>query len=285
MKRSINPQQIYEDHKNRRFTKVETAKKLIKIIESGNTPSHIVSSIELLRELIINDYFPHFLFTLYDLIGWSEDPLFESIKNELFKKIATRVWEFVGEGVIYEEAILLTLFEKINPEKLIKINFNEDLNDIYEGFLMHYKISEDGHILGLYFGPVGGDPGQIPFIPENIYRLHHLEEFVIHQCELETIPETIGRLKSLKVLILDYNMIVNLPQSIGSLDSLEELSLSNNYIEALPESIDSLKSLKKLDLDENDIKIIPDSVIPFLKKLEQFSCDQGVLNRLGSIIK
>ena len=78
---------------------------------------------------------------------------------------------------------------------------------------------------------------------------------------------------------------MNLPQSIGSLDFLEELSLSNNYIEALPESIDSLKSLKKLDLDENDIKIIPDSVIPFLKKLEQFSCNQSVLNKLGLIIK
>lgn len=284
MNEALNPQQIYENYENGRLSKFETAKKLIMIIESNNTPSHIESSVKLLKELIINEYLTSFFFVLYDLIGWSESPMFDSVKKELLKKMDSYIQEYVNEGVIYEEAILLAFFEQYNPEKLVKIKFNEDINDVYEDCLMHYKVSEDEHVIGLYFAP-HGDPGYIPFIPENIYRLEHLEELYIHRHELETIPESIGRLKFLRFLILEYNYIVNLPQSIGNLDSLEELILNNNHIQALPESIGSLKSLKKLDLDENDIKIIPDSLIPFLKKLEHFSCDQGVLNKIGLTIK
>jgi len=205
-------------------------------------------SIEAFMHMAIHYCDPVSLFALYDLVGWSENPLFNGIKEVLFKKIEPRVQERVKEGIIYDEAIMLTLFEKLNPEELR--NSDEDPNFGYIP-LGHYRVSEDGHIVGLYFGP-DSDPGHIPFIPENIYRLKHLEELVIFQCELEIIPESIGKLKSLRVLDLGFNLIVDLPQSIGDLDSLEELRLSNNYIEALPESISSLKSLKKLDLSEND---------------------------------
>ncbi len=202
------------------------------------------------------------------MIGWSDKSIFDSLKKELLKKkIDSYIQGYVNEGVLYEEAILLAYFEQFFSEKLTRINFNEDVDDIYKmmGFLTHYKVNEKGHVTGLYFTP-HGDPWYIPFIPENIYRLQHLEELVIFRSELKKLPESIGKLKSLKVLSLDYNLIEILPQSIGDLDSLEELSLSNNCIRSLPESIGLLKSLKKLNLDENDIKIIPESVIPFLKK-------------------
>lgn len=270
MNKLLNPQQIYESYKNGKIGKFETAKKLIMIIESGNHNSHIESSIKLLEELIINNNDPFFLFLLYDSIGWSIDPIFKSVKKEVLTKIDSYVQLYVKDGVIYEEAILLAFFEHSGefPEKLVKINFNENVNDIYMGGQMHYKVSEDGHVIGIYFAP-HGDPWYIPFIPESIYRLEYLEELVLLGCELKTIPETIGRLKSLKLLMLNYNLIANLPQSIGDLDTLEELNLTGNYIEALPESIGLLMSLKKLELSENSIKVIPENIgsLSYLEEL------------------
>jgi len=288
----VDPQNIYEDYINNRLSKVETAEKLIMIIENGNLSFQIESSINLLGKLalssnevfnvlenclismpyptiraitakillelfpkrsveplmwvVVNDCTPYSLYALYDLIGWSEDPLLEGVKKELFKKIEPRVQERVSEGIIYEEAIILNLFNEILPE-LVNLNENPDA-----GYNLgaYYRTDEDGHIVNFFVFPT--DEEHIYFLPENIYRLRHLEELGMVRCCLDTIPESIGKLKSLRILNLDYNLIVNLPQSIGSLDSLEELSLSTNYIETIPESISSLKSLKKLDISKND---------------------------------
>lgn len=300
MREPVDPQNIYEDYISNRLSKVETAEKLIMIIENGNLSFQIESSINLLGKLalptnevfkvlenclitipypiiraltakillemfpersieplmwvIVNDCTPYSLYSMYDLFGWSEDPLFEGIKKELFKKIELRVQNRVREGIIYEEAIILTLFNEILPE-LVNLNENPDA-----GYNLgaYYRTDDDGHIVNFFVFPT--DEEHIYFLPENIYRLRHLEELGMVRCCLDTIPESIGKLKSLRILNLDYNLIVNLPQSIGSLDSLEELSLSNNYIETLPESISSLKSLKRLYIDENNIEFIPEAL-------------------------
>lgn len=261
IKKLIDPQKIYEDYTKKRLSEHKVVKTLIKIIEEGNISFHVEISKELLSKIIINNYDPFFLFTIYDLIGWSEDPLFKNIKKLLFKKIGTRVWELVGEGVVYEEAIILALFEGILP---ILINLNKNPDAGYNPGA-YYKTDADGHVILFDICPT--DEEHINFVPENIYRLRKLEELGMIKCCLDTIPESLGRLKSLRVLNLDYNLIVNLPESIGDLDSLEGLSLIGNYIESIPESIVSLKSLRELRLDENNIKNIPESVIPFLKKL------------------
>ena len=134
------PQKIYEDYLNKKLSKVETAEKLIRIIEddgfsssfrlevevainllgklsllsdevynvlekcliSGQSDARLWSakvlmelfpekSIEPLMWVVENDCPPDRLYALYDLIGWSKNPLFESIQKELFKKIEFRV--------------------------------------------------------------------------------------------------------------------------------------------------------------------------------------------------
>lgn len=265
MKESMDPQKIYEDCTNHLLSEDEAAKKLIKIIQNGSDEYYIELSIKLLKSLIIESYDALFIFTMYDLVGWTEDPIFESVRNELFNRISAHVWEFMSEGIAYEEAIILALYENLGYEKLIKV---EDINTVFDSYPGHYKISEDGHVLGLYLME-RGDPGHIPFIPENIYRLRYLEEFYIFNCELELIPEAIGRLKSLRILILGFNLINELPPSIGNLTALEELTLSHNYIEILPESMGSLRSLRRLDLSENNIEFVPDTIrnLPCLEEL------------------
>lgn len=321
------PQKIYEYYLNNKLSKVETAEKLIRIIENegfissfsaevevainllgkldllsdevfnvlekclitGQSDARISStkvlmelfpekSLESLLWVVKNDCPPDRLYALYDLIGWSENPLFESIQKELFKKIEFRVQKLVNEqGILFEEAIILALFEQF-VQDFTNLNEYPKARGIPGAY---FKIGEEGRIISLVIST--SDEFHIEFIPVNIYRLTHLEEFAMYRCCLRKVPESIGRLNSLRVLQLAFNFLTNLPRSISALEKLEVLKLNYNNFKVFPESIGSLKSLKQLDLGSNNIEMLPES-IGSLKALKEMDLSDNNIKALPESI-
>lgn len=306
----LNPAGIFKSFQEGKLDKEALTKTLIHIIENESDELLREDSLKIfkvLEETIITDWsaamkiraakwllrdFPkrcvspiksldrsdNFPILVFDLIWKSENPLFDEYKEELYSRIERNIQEHVNNGIVYEDAFVLVLMEKLYGSKLEKITYNE--GPLFRDMWYHYKVSRDGHIIGFYFAP-HSDPYEFYFVPESIGQLKYLEEFEMIGSSLEMIPESIGELKSLKRLSLGVNSIRAIPESIGKLISLEKLDLIHNNIRMIPESIGNLKSLKVLDLVENKIKVIPES-LGDLQTLERLNLGWNNIKRLPS---
>ena len=200
---------------------------------------------------------------IFDYVWWNDNPAFDILKEELFKKFEEFIREKEDEGLFHEEAIVMALLQRFS-HKIHRVNFDQDTENLSWGDLRYYyKVNQDGYIIELFFSPHG-----ISYMPENIYRLKYLEQFTSMDGELQRLPETIGNLKKLKKLNLMANQLTILPESIGDLENLEEFNLAYNYLQSLPNSIGNLKNLRILNLEDNNIKKLPLS-IKNLESLEE----------------
>ncbi len=224
------------------------------------------------------DHNSHISFAImYDLLGWSDKAPLKGIKNELSSKLKPYVQNYINEGVVSEEAILLALLEV--QHGTIKLNLVESnkFRHLGQDELLHYKINEIGNVTGIYIGK------NIYFIPQHIYLLQHLEEFQLSGNFVTIIPESITQIRSLKILDLGWNYIKLIPDSIGSLLSLNELKLNNNKIQVIPNTIGLLKSLEIINLGDNKIKCIPDS-LGLVKKLTSLDLHKNNIEKIPESI-
>ncbi len=224
------------------------------------------------------DHNSHIIFAImYDLLGWSDIAPRKKIKCELSSKLKPYVQNYINEGVVSGEAILLALLEVQHGTIKLNIVKNNEFRYMSQDELIHYKINESGNITGIYIGK------NIYFIPQHIYLLQHLEEFQLSGNFITIIPESITQIRALKILDLGWNYIKFIPDSIGKLVSLKELRLNNNKIQVIPDTLGSLKSLEKINLGDNKIKIIPDS-IGLVKKLTSLDLHKNNIEKLPETI-
>ena len=84
--------------------------------------------------------------------------------------------------------------------------------------------------------------------PDEILKLHNLEELDISYCSLRVIPDKIGSLIYLKKLWIDNNRLIQLPHTICNLKYLEGLNISDNPLIGLPDCLNKLTYLKTLSM-------------------------------------
>ena len=108
--------------------------------------------------------------------------------------------EFIKEGVLPEDAQILSLISAFTPLKLFNIMYNNDvliegtkiiplLIQEFEIGLRYYKLNEEGHVTGIYLWP-GFEIKLFPlpnFINEQIKYLKFLEEYRLNTIELQKI--------------------------------------------------------------------------------------------------
>lgn len=97
-------------------------------------------------------------------------------------------------------------------------------------------------------------------LPEEIFRLTHLQELQAQRCKLAVLNSRIDELQNLEYLNISGNHLVRLPESIGRLTHLKTLVISRNIIEYLPESIGNLHELTYIDAWENPLYVLPESI-------------------------
>ncbi|WP_077406398.1 leucine-rich repeat domain-containing protein [Cellulophaga omnivescoria] len=99
----------------------------------------------------------------------------------------------------------------------------------------------------------------LKFIPIEIEKLTNLEGLIINNTLIEKIPEEICNLTNLVKLDLSSNSIIKLPKKISNLTNLKYLLIEDNHIEEIP-NISSLKKLESLFISENDFDSIPEEI-------------------------
>ncbi len=142
--------------------------------------------------------------------------LFEFSRKQNSKK-------YLNEGVISSEVIELAIIEIFIGEKLQKIE--QTTNILFWDTALHYKINNDGNILGIY---LKNENLKLSLFPEQICELKFLEELEIPDSSIQTLPKCIGNLKSLKYFDLYNNRINFIPNTIENLINLEYLDLDDN---------------------------------------------------------
>lgn len=130
---------------------------------------------------------------------------------------------YLNEGVISSEVIALAIIEIFIGEKLQKIE--QTTNILFWDTALHYKINNDGNILGIY---LKNENLKLSLFPEQICELKFLEELEIPDSSIQTLPKCIGNLKSLKYFDLYNNRINFIPNTIENLINLEYLDLDDN---------------------------------------------------------
>jgi Leucine-rich repeat (LRR) protein len=163
--------------------------------------------------------------------------------------------KYVSKGVNIHDAAVLGIFEMLVGRKLKNIKLIRDGEE-----KRHYKLNGKGFIISLDISFDGSSLYCLPFIPEQISLLKHLEKLFIFKTSIDKLPKCIGDLSNLKRLYISYTTLEKIPESIGNLALLEELSLYNNKIREISDTIGKLASLKNLILDDNEIWKIPDSI-------------------------
>ncbi|UKE52253.1 hypothetical protein KCU57_08280 [Xanthomonas translucens] len=149
----------------------------------------------------------------------------------------------------------------------------------------------------------------LPRLPEQTFRLSHLQTMVIRETGLEELPESIGDLTNLRTLTLSHNPISALPASISGLEQLLELSviscpnlselpkdlairnasgqrvglvklqtleLSNTGVRSLPRSLRYMKDLKEIKITDSPLDGLDSSIhgLPKLEKLDLSGCKE-----------
>jgi Leucine-rich repeat (LRR) protein len=97
----------------------------------------------------------------------------------------------------------------------------------------------------------------LQFIPENVFKLTHLQELVLSRNKIQYIPAEISMLRNLQILNLSDNKLKTLPAETGQLTNLKSLYLKRNKIEQLPVEMEKLTSLAYLDLWGNALIQLP----------------------------
>lgn len=212
--------------------------------------------VEPLRWVIQNTKSTQKLAIILDLVWGSDILVFNDLKNELYEKLGDIIQKHVGEGLIFEEAIALTLLEQFTHD-FEKINYDQDTEEILysrDAYCI-YKTNQDGYVIEIHSSQHGFN-----YVPESISKLKYLKVFSSMGGELSWLPETIGQLQYLEVLNLLANSLTKLPESIGNLKCLKELMVNGNYLQSLPNSIGNLKNLTKLSAERNKITELPESI-------------------------
>ena len=151
------------------------------------------------------------------------DSLFRLAKQNFSKK-------YIKEEVIALEAPVLGLLEFFTGMKLKKSENNDRL---YPHYACNYKISESGHVIGIYL--YGYPIFQTCIFPRHLCFLEFLEELVLRDQNIKQIPEIIYKIKSLKRLDLMRNRIKIIPKTMNKLYNLETFDISENNIQKVPE--------------------------------------------------
>jgi len=111
--------------------------------------------------------------------------------------------KYIWEGICPRETPVLGLLE-ILGWRLINVLSEKRSNPdwyYYEAHgVNHYKLNKEGHIIGIFIIPY--EELGLPFFPEEICTLKHLEELYLTNNNIKTIPKAIINLKSLRVLDL-----------------------------------------------------------------------------------
>jgi tetratricopeptide (TPR) repeat protein len=161
----------------------------------------------------------------FDYINLSGNEI-NKIPEWLLEIARTRISKpYLNEGVISSEVLSLAIIEIFIGKKLQKVE--QTKNVIHWDTALHYKINNNGNILGIY---LKNENLKLNLFPEQICELKFLEELEIPDSSIQTLPKCIGNLKSLKYL-----------------------NLYNNRIKIIPETIENLINLEYLDLDDNDM--------------------------------
>ncbi|KAI8364949.1 hypothetical protein BD560DRAFT_402560 [Blakeslea trispora] len=90
--------------------------------------------------------------------------------------------------------------------------------------------------------------------------LQTLVSLQLQNNQLTALPNDLWRLKHLQELNLGHNQLTELPKSIGLLTHLSELYLHNNQIQQIPSQLRRLKDLSILDLTNNQLHCLPAAV-------------------------
>lgn len=138
--------------------------------------------------------------------------------------------KYIWEGVQPNGAFILALLEILSGSKLEKNSIDNLI--IYKNKACNYKISEKGHILGIYI--YNSQFSNLTLLPSHICILKHLKELELPNNDIKIIPNSIGKLINLQRLNLRNNMIENVPDSLGTLKNLNSLKLSGNRIKKIP---------------------------------------------------
>jgi Leucine-rich repeat (LRR) protein len=85
-------------------------------------------------------------------------------------------------------------------------------------------------------------------IPDEVFRLKHLEVLNLSYNALSSIPAAISGLRNLKTLKLYSNQITIFPEAVRTLPNLTSLSLVMNKMAEIPDWISQLQNLNHLDL-------------------------------------
>lgn len=109
--------------------------------------------------------------------------------------------------------------------------------------------------------------GRLSFVPEELYRLTHLEDLVIQGDALTELPRPIARLSGLKRLYLQTRRLTILPEELSYLPCLEVLSLRCDILEYFPPVLTYLPWLQHLSLSARLSQDLPPE-IGFLHSLE-----------------
>ncbi len=133
--------------------------------------------------------------------------------------------KYVQDGVIPEDAVILSLLEVLNGRELKKLDLKIDVKK-WESAL-NYKINNQGLIYGIY---INDDHASQGIFPKAICKLRNIEELELIRSSIEFIPDCISQLQTLRYLDLSFNKIKAVPESITVLKSLESFNINYNEI-------------------------------------------------------
>lgn len=116
-------------------------------------------------------------------------------------------------------------------------------------------------------------------LPREICRIKTLRVLNVYNNQLSTLPDEMGQFPELNTLMMDGNEFGSLPPVLGEMKALTELFLSNNKLADLPPDLGRLTSLRRLVLARNSLNSLPE-VIGDLQKLVHLDLGGNRLRRL-----
>ena len=202
-------------------------------------------------------------------------PFLKEMPDWLLLKIKKKyIFPYIVEGVNYENAMVLGLFEYFMGEKLIKIPISYDIRN--KDYGSEYKISKKGDVIGIYINRGIGT------LPIEIRALRSLKELILTGSSIDLIPDSIGELTSLHYLVLNCGNIKKIPKSLCNMTSLEYIDLSQNNLDKIPKSLCNMTSLEYIDLNQNNIDKIP-KYIDKLKSLKFLNLGWNHISEISEI--
>ena len=217
---------------------------------------------------IIPDWLGNFTDIIYLNLSFNNalkilpDSIFELSKRNFSQR-------YVNEGVMFCEASVLGLFEILIGCRLENFKIRKDYN--------FYDLGDNGFVNKLFLV-------NLPFIPEQIGLLEHLEQLSISDSSVKILPQCVGNLVNLRMLGISETDIKTIPESLENLTSLKNLYLSKNQLQELSDTIIKLSSLEYLSLNDNNIQKIPDS-IGNLRNLISLNLSKNKFNTLPKSIE